>query len=65
MLDAKQIRQDPDRVRQALVNRNADTVILDQFLELDEQRRRLIADVEQLKAERNSVSDHIAMMKRD
>jgi len=65
MLDAKQIRQDPDRVRQALVNRNADTVILDQFLELDEQRRRLIADVEQLKAERNSVSDHIAKMKRD
>lgn len=65
MLDAKLIRTDPDRVRQALVNRNADTAILDKFLDLDEQRRKLLYDVEQLKAERNSVSDQIARMKRD
>lgn len=65
MLDAKLIRTDPDKVRQALVNRNADTAILDKFLDLDEQRRKLLYDVEQLKAERNSVSDQIARMKRD
>jgi seryl-tRNA synthetase len=65
MLDAKNIRQDPDKVRTGLVNRNADTAILDQFLELDEQRRKLLYDVEQLKAERNSVSEHIAQMKRE
>jgi seryl-tRNA synthetase len=65
MLDAKLIRTDPDKVRQALVNRNADTAILDKFLDLDEQRRKLLYDVEQLKAERNSVSDQIAKMKRD
>ena len=65
MLDAKLIRTEPDRVRQALINRNTDTAYLDEFLGLDEQRRALLFEVEQLKAERNSVSEHIAQMKRD
>jgi len=64
MLDAKLIRNEPDKVRQALINRNADTAYLDEFLDLDEQRRRLLYDVEQLKAERNTVSEEIAKMKK-
>ena len=64
MLDAKILRGEPDRVRQALLNRNADTAILDEFLAVDESRRRLLTTVEQLKAERNTVSEHIARMKK-
>ena len=64
MLDAKLIRNEPDNVRQALVNRNADTAILDAFLELDERRRAVLWEVEALKAERNTVSEEIAKMKK-
>lgn len=65
MLDARLIRTEPDKVRQALVNRNASTDLLDKFLELDEQRRSLIVSAEQLKAERNAVSEEIAKMKKE
>lgn len=65
MLDVKFIRSEPEKVRQALINRNADTSVLDKFLEVDEQRRKLLYEVEQLKAERNTVSEHIAQMKRE
>ena len=63
MLDAKLIRNEPDKVRQALINRNETTDHLDEFLALDEKRRAILFDVEQLKSERNTVSDHIAKMK--
>ena len=65
MLDAKSIRTEPEKVRQALINRNADTAMLDEFLAVDEQRRALLFEAEQLKAERNTVSEHIAKMKKD
>lgn len=64
MLDARFIRSEPDKVRQALINRNMDTALLDRFLELDEQRRSTLIEVEALKAERNAVSDEIAKMKK-
>lgn len=64
MLDPKLIRSEPDKVRQALINRNAETGILDQFLDRDEQRRKLLREVETLKAERNTVSEEIAKMKK-
>ena len=64
MLDTKLIRSEPDKVRQALINRNSDTDVLDLFLDLDEQRRKALWEVEALKAERNSVSEQIAQMKK-
>lgn len=64
MLDAKLIRSEPEKVRQALLARNTDITLLDRFLELDELRRRLLYEVERLKAERNSVSEQIAQMKK-
>jgi seryl-tRNA synthetase len=64
MLDAKLIRNEPEKVRQALINRNEETTMLERFLELDEKRRKALFDVEHLKAERNSVSEHIAGMKK-
>lgn len=65
MLDAKLIRNEPDRVRQALINRNADVAYLDKFIDLDEQRRNSLREVEALKAERNKVSEEIAKMKKN
>ncbi len=64
MLDAKLIRNEPDAVRQALINRNADVTYLDKFMELDEQRRKTLWEVEALRAERNKVSEEIAKMKQ-
>lgn len=65
MLDAKLIRNEPDAVRQALINRNADVSYLDKFIALDEQRRKTLGEVEALKAERNKVSEEIAKMKKE
>lgn len=65
MLDAKMVRTEPERVKQALNNRNASTSILEEFLALDEKRRALVFEVEQLKAERNTVSEEIARMKKN
>ncbi len=65
MLDAKFIRTEPDKVRAGLINKNADTALLDKFLELDEKRRADIQEVEKLKAERNTVSEEIARMKKE
>lgn len=65
MLDIKMIRAEPDKVRQGLVNRNESTEQLDAVLAIDEDRRRLLVQVETLKAERNKVSEEIARMKRE
>ena len=64
MLDAKFIRQNPETVRQAMVDRATDTRPLDEFLQLDESRRKLLVESESLKAERNRESEEIARMKR-
>lgn len=65
MLDAKFVRSEPEKVREALTNRNADTGLLDEFLALDGERRKQISSVETLKAERNAVSEVIAKMKKE
>ena len=63
MLDINLIRENPDIVREALRKRQADPDPVDQVLKLDEERRRLIQQVELLKAERNTVSKEIGQMK--
>lgn len=63
MLDMKIIREEPDRVREALVKRQMDPSSVDRVLLLDEQRRKLIQDVEEMRSERNTVSKEIGQMK--
>ncbi|HEX9986822.1 MAG TPA: serine--tRNA ligase [Thermoanaerobaculia bacterium] len=63
MLDRTYLRERADDYRQALKNRNA-TVDLDRYLELDGERRRIIVEVEQLKAQRNNASQEIATLKK-
>lgn len=66
MLDIRQLRAAPDEARRRLMRRgDADVVdLLDRGLELDEDRRRVIEEVERLKAERNRVSREIGDRKR-
>ncbi len=63
MLDINLIREKPDNVRQAMQARQMDPAPVDSILDLDEQRRALILEVEALKAERNTVSKEIGRMK--
>jgi len=64
LLDAKYIRQNPELVAERLAKRGA-KLNLDEFLKLDESRRGLILEVEQLKSRRNKVSQEIAKLKKN
>ena len=66
MLDIKIVRQDPERVKQAVKNRcgNLDKEV-DALLEIDAKRREIISSVEVLKAEQNSVSKKIPQYKKE
>lgn len=63
MLDIKFVRTNPDLVKEALANRNVD-VSLDEFLQLDEERRKNLFQVEQLKNRRNVVSEEVGRLKK-
>ncbi len=63
MLDMKFIREEPERIREALKKRHMDPSPVDVILLLDEQRRQLIQDVEEMRAERNLVSKDISKIK--
>ncbi len=66
MLDIKTIRQNPDRVKQAVKNRNGNLdKEIDMLLEIDAKRREIISSVEVLKAEQNSVSKQIPGYKKE
>jgi seryl-tRNA synthetase len=63
VLDIKLIREKPDFVRQRLATRGAgDAAKIDELLKLDEQRRKILAEVESLKARRNRVSKEIGAL---
>ena len=63
MLDIKSIRENPDFVRQRLATRGAgDEARIDELLKLDEQRRKILAEVEVLKSQRNRVSKEIGAL---
>jgi seryl-tRNA synthetase len=63
VLDIKLIREKPDFVRQRLATRGAgDEKLVDGILQADEQRRKFLAEVETLKAQRNRVSKEIGAL---
>lgn len=65
MLDPKIIRNNPELVKEALINRNHSLEYFEKFLELDTKRRQMLTEVEAMKAERNTASDQIAKMKKN
>ncbi|MBM2814186.1 MAG: serS [Ignavibacteria bacterium] len=63
MLDLKFIRENTDAVRENINSKN-ESGSIDLILEFDGRRRSIIGEVEQLKNQRNVVSDEIAKMKK-
>ena len=65
MLDIKRIKEDPNGVKAALKAKEVDCdELIDRILELDQQRRSIIAENEARKAEQNKVSKEIPMKKK-
>src|SRR5436305_15086581 len=64
MIDVKLIRSDTERVREALARRGAERDV-DAFLELGGERRRLLAEVEQRRAEANAAAKEIGAAKQE
>ena len=63
MLDIKLIRENPDKVREGIKNKN-EKDRLDDVLELDLKRRDLLTVNEELKAQRNQGSAQVAQIKK-
>lgn len=64
MLDIKRIRMDSEGVLKALAKRHGNFPI-EQLLKLDEERRTVLVEVEEMKAEQNRVSKEIPRLKKE
>ncbi len=65
MLDIRLLRENPESVKQRLLNKGADCgETVDRILVLDVQRREWIGQAEKLKAEQNRVSKQIPVLKK-
>lgn len=66
MLDLKRIRNNPEEIKKALSNRGEDfdVSVIDEVVSLDEERRKILVDVETLKSKRNQVSSEIPKLKK-
>ena len=64
MLDLRQIREDPQPARDGLARRGVDPAVLDQALELDDRRRSLLPELEDLRARKNEASRQIGELQR-
>lgn len=63
MIDINLVRNQPAKVRDSLERRNMDSGVVDEVIQIDQERRTLITEVEGLKAERNIVSKEIGQQK--
>lgn len=66
MLDLKKLRSNTEEVKKALSNRGEDfdVNVIDEVISLDEERRKILVDVEALKKQRNEVSAEIPKRKK-
>ncbi|ABK60975.1 MULTISPECIES: serine--tRNA ligase [Clostridium] len=67
MLDLKRIRNNPEEIKQIMQNRGEDfdNKLIDDVVALDERRRQILVEVEQLKSKRNSESSQIGKLKKE
>jgi seryl-tRNA synthetase len=65
MLDIKVLRANFAEVKEKLQHRGEDLTDLGKFEDLDQRRRDLIVEAEQLKSKRNEVSQQVAALKRE
>lgn len=65
MLDRRYLREHLEEVMEKLAQRGVASELLDQFKQLDADRRQLLTQVEDKKQYRNTVSQEIAQIKRN
>src|SRR5215210_1895871 len=65
MLDLRQIREDPQPARDALARRGVAPALIDEALQLDERRRALLPELEDLRARKNQASKRIGELQRN
>jgi seryl-tRNA synthetase len=67
VLDIRRLRTETESVKRALARRGADGLVeaVDEVLGVDELRRSMLAEVNELKAQRNEVSKKIGELKRE
>jgi seryl-tRNA synthetase len=53
------LRDEPDVIRQGAIDKGEDPALVDRALDLDAERRRLLAETESLKARRNEASKQV------
>ncbi len=64
MFEIGWLRQNIEKVREALEKRGYDIKIIEEFMEVDRLRREIIAEVESLRAKRNQITKEIEQLKR-
>jgi seryl-tRNA synthetase len=65
MLDLNYVRENLENVRAALQARRSETTLIDEFAAADAERRRVIAESDQLNAERNASSREIGNLMKE
>lgn len=56
----QRLRDDAEAIRQGARDKGHDTILIDQALAADEQRRKLLGEIDGWRAERKTVSAHVA-----
>ncbi|MFC1562513.1 serine--tRNA ligase [candidate division KSB1 bacterium] len=64
MLDIRFIRENFEHVKEA-IDKKGETIAIDNFLELDSKRRKMVSEVDKLKHRRNQVSEEIGRLKKE
>jgi len=64
MIDLKLLKDNPDIIRQAIMDRS-EGVKLDRIIELDKQRRAGITGIQELKQQRNVLSEKVGKLKHE
>ena len=65
MIDIKILRNEPEKLIEALNRRKEDRIDIDGLLALDKKRRELLFEVEQMKGKQNEVSKQIPALKKE
>jgi len=64
VLDLRYVRDNAELVRERLAARGAAPFILDEFVQLDAERRAILVEAERLRQRRNELSKQVAELKR-
>ncbi len=65
MIDIKILRNEPEKLIEALKRRKEDRIDVEGLLELDKKRREVLFEVEQMKSKQNEVSKQIPALKKE